>query len=76
MSNINIPPLTINIPYDDAEEKRLISILKWLETPDAKKMSTEEVRLKRLKEVTEEFKITLRKKEIFRKAALADELYS
>ena len=73
----NTPPIIItSLQYDDAEEKRLISVLKWLEAPDAKKVLTEQVRLKRLKEVTDEFKRTLIKKEIFRKAALADELYS
>jgi hypothetical protein len=70
--------LTIKIPEDNYEEKRLVGVLRWLETPNARETLTEEGRIKRRKEVTEEFKRALIKKEMFRKcmALDRDELYN
>jgi len=72
--------LTIKIPNgnENNDEKRLVSILKWLETANAREVLPEEARLKRRKEVTEEFKRALIKKEMFRSCSVLDrdELYN
>ena len=70
--------LTIKIPEDSSEEKRLVGVLRWLETPNARQVLTEEERIKRRKEVTEEFKRALIKKEMFRRCSALDrdELYN
>jgi hypothetical protein len=70
--------LTIKIPEDNYEEQRLVGVLKWLETPNARKVLTEEGRIKRRKEITEEFRRALIKKEMFRKCIThdRDELYT
>ena len=70
--------LTIKVPQDNSEEQRLVGILRWLETPNARQVLTEEERVKRRKEVTEEFKRALIKKEMFRKCNNTDrdELYN
>lgn len=70
--------LTIKIPEDNSEEKRLVGVLRWLETPNARQVLTEEERIKRRKEVTEEFKRALIKKEMFRRCSALDrdELYN
>lgn len=70
--------LTIKIPDDNSEEQRLVGVLRWLETPNARQVLTEEERIKRRKEVTEEFKRALIKKEMFRRCSALDrdELYN
>jgi len=72
--------LTIKIPTDneDSEEKRLVSILRWLETADAREVLPEEARLKRRKEVTDKFRRALIRKEMFRSCSAfdKDELYN
>ena len=76
MSSI-ISFLTIKVPEDTSEEQRLIALLKWLETPNAKQVLPEQQRITRRKMATDEFRRALIKKEMFRKwGGDRDEIYN
>jgi hypothetical protein len=77
MSTTTVSFLTIKVPEDKCEEQRLIALLRWLETPNAKQVLPEQQRITRRKMATEEFRRSLIKKEMFRKCLLdRDEIYN